>query len=113
MHSYKGGDFRDDKGETIGGKEGGGGGEEEQSRKPLMGEKNEVETQLSGKPPGAEKIKLFLSLPRLFQIMLNYRRQIFIHVHNVHAIQPIPGVKLVGFPCKPMPFGFGWPCCLL
>lgn len=45
--------------------------------------------------------------------MLNYRSQIFIHVHNLYAIQPILTVKLVGFPCQPVPFGFGWPCCIL
>lgn len=112
MYSHKLGDFSGDRGKTIGGKEVGG-GKEEQSRKPFVGKKNEVEMQLSGKPPGAEKIKLFLSLPRLFQIMLNYRRQIFIHVHNVHAIQPLPAVKLIAFPWEPMPFGFGWPCRML
>lgn len=69
--------------------------------------------KLSGKPPGAEKIKLFLSLPRLLQIMLNYRRQIFIHVHNIQAIQPILAVKCIGFLCEPIPFGFCWPYCIL
>lgn len=68
---------------------------------------------LSGKLPDAEKIKLLLSFPRLFQIMLNYRSQIFIHVHNLYAIQPILIVKLVGLLCQPAPFDFGWPCCIL
>lgn len=53
--------------------------------------------KLSGRPPGIGKSKLFLSLPRLSRIMLNYRSQC-IHVHNLYAIQPVPTQTRIGFP---------------
>lgn len=70
--------------------------DEEWSRKPLWIRKMKWKWKLSGRPPGTGKSKLFLSLPRLSRIMLNYR-SIFIHVHNLYAIQPIPTLKRVGF----------------
>lgn len=103
MYSLKLWNFKDDMGQEIGG--GVVRREDEQSGKPFGVRKMKWKHKPSGKPPDAEKTKLFLRLLNLIQIMLNYNRQIFIHAHNPHVIQPIPAVKL-GFSRQSNPLDF-------